>query len=66
GFPVTVQAVLVLVGTAGFAVAPELADVLVVSDRQIATLGAGRAVLGPAEVARVYAVARDRRTWLVL
>ncbi|MGW7518660.1 nuclease-related domain-containing protein [Streptomyces sp. NPDC054796] len=66
GFPVTVQAVLALVGTAGFAVAPELADVLVVSDRQIAGLGAGRAVLGPAEVARVYAVARDRRTWLAL
>lgn len=66
GFSVEVCPVVALVGAHRVTVAPGLDDVRVVTERTAGTLGQRLAVLKPDGIAHVYAVARDRRTWLGL
>lgn len=63
GFAVDVRPVLVFVGTAGLTVVPTLRDVLAIPEHELAALGRASVVLDPDEVAAVFAIARDRRTW---
>lgn len=64
GFPVKVAPVLVFVSAANIAVAQSLGDVKVIKDREISSFRRQVGVLRPEEIEFVYAVARDRRTWL--
>ncbi|MFF9039545.1 nuclease-related domain-containing protein [Streptomyces sp. NPDC014892] len=64
GFPVNVAPVLVFVSAASLDVAPSLHDVRVMKDRGLLSFRREGGVLGEEEIKSVYAVARDRRTWL--
>ncbi|MQT03100.1 NERD domain-containing protein [Streptomyces jumonjinensis] len=64
GFAVPVQPVLVFVGVTALEVAAAQRDVHVCRDREIAALGPLTGVLTPARTEQIFAVARDRRSWL--
>jgi nuclease-like protein len=64
GFTVEVAPVLVFVSAANVVVASSLGDVKVIKDREISAFRRYERVLTPQEIDSVYAVARDRRTWL--
>ncbi|GAA3079954.1 hypothetical protein GCM10010449_00120 [Streptomyces rectiviolaceus] len=64
GFTVDVAPVLVFVSPASVVVASSLGDVKVIKDREISAFRRQKGVLTPEAIESVYAVARDRRTWL--
>jgi len=63
GFPVDVQPVLVFVGAARVTTVATLLDVRVYEGREVSALGPLTGTLAPPDVERIYAVARNRRTW---
>lgn len=66
GVRVEVEPVLVFVGAASVEVVPSLLDVRVIRrEREVSALGALGGKLSPAQIEAVYAVARDRRSWLL-
>ncbi|MEV2192985.1 nuclease-related domain-containing protein [Streptomyces phaeochromogenes] len=64
GFTVEVAPVLVFVSAASVVVASSPGDVKVIRDREISAFRRYERVLTPQKIDSVYAVARDRRTWL--
>ncbi|MGI3197663.1 nuclease-related domain-containing protein [Streptomyces sp. GLT-R25] len=64
GFTVDVAPVLIFVSAANIVVEPSLRDVKVIKDGEISAFRRHERVLAPEEIDSVYAVARDRRTWL--
>ncbi|MET9877255.1 nuclease-related domain-containing protein [Actinacidiphila glaucinigra] len=66
GVRVEVEPVLVFVGAVSVEVVPSLLDVRVIrKEREVSALGALGGKLSPAQIEAVYAVARDRRNWLL-
>lgn len=64
GFLVRVRPVLVFVGAESVEVAPELEDVRVLRDTEVAGLGRTAGEFHPQRADRVHTVARNRRVWL--
>ncbi|MEV7681762.1 nuclease-related domain-containing protein [Streptomyces sp. NPDC088341] len=64
GFPVAVSPVLVFVAPAKVEVVSSLQDVEAIQHREIPAFRRRKGALGPAEIASVHAVARNRGTWL--
>ncbi len=64
GFSVAVTPLLVFVGPTTLNVVPSLHDVRAIRERELAALAPLTGVLRPDQVSSLYAVARDRRTWL--
>ncbi|MEV0320815.1 nuclease-related domain-containing protein [Streptomyces sp. NPDC050658] len=63
GFPVQVHPVLAIVGATEIRTVPSLLDVRVVTARQLSAFRPLKGALAPSELAKVYAAARDPRTW---
>lgn len=63
-FAVPVEPVLVFVGASKIDKVPSLHDVRVYQEREVAALGPLGGALSPAQIEKIYAVARDRRNWL--
>ncbi|MEV6423371.1 nuclease-related domain-containing protein [Streptomyces sp. NPDC051662] len=64
GFPVSVTPILVFVSPARLDIAPSLHDVRAIKHRELSSFRQQSVVLHPAGIESVYAVARNRRTWL--